>query len=101
MVSDAMRSGSDVAATLEAARMMQSGMSEAQKEAIRMKSKEYDKDLSSNLSGLLDDDFDTSYVPFVGAPDAPPVMEAEYKVNFDKYMILNRWQRRPSPEASI
>jgi len=87
-VSDATRAGSDVAAALEAARLSAYGMTEAQKESIKIKTKEYNADLSSNLASMLDDDFDTSYVPFVGAPSAPPAMEAEFKVNFDRYMIL-------------
>ncbi|MCP4273000.1 MAG: hypothetical protein GY781_13745 [Gammaproteobacteria bacterium] len=89
-VSDAMKSGANVDLALEAARKSAYGMTEAEKETIKVKAKEYTKDLSSNLSTMLKNDFDVSpfISPFSWAPDAPPGMESEFRIGFENYMVL-------------
>ena len=90
-VSDAMRAGSDVESALEAARKSAFHMTEAQKQEIAIASKEYSADLSSNLQTMLNrgpDEGGFDKWNTFGAPASPPAMEAEYKVLFDKYMVL-------------
>ena len=89
-VGEAAKSGADPELALEAARKNAYGMTEAEEEAIKVKAKDYTKDLSSNLSTMLKQDFDVSpwVSPFSWAPEAPPAMEAEFRINFENNMVL-------------
>jgi len=85
-VSDAQKSGTDVAIAADAARMAAYGTTSAQREEIKIKTAEFNKDISSTLQDHLDADFDPGMLG--DEPDAPPAMQAEYKVGFDRYMLL-------------
>lgn len=85
-VSDAQKSGTDIALAADAARKAAYGMTQSERDAIKIKTAEFNKNIDSTLQGYLDTDFDPGF--FGDEPDAPPAMKAEYKVGFDKYMVL-------------
>ena len=88
-VADSTRSGLSPEEAIEIARKNTYGMTEQQKEVIRINTQEVAKSLPSFLKDQVDSEFDPSSIPFFGEePDVPPTMQADYNVAFGKFMTL-------------
>lgn len=88
-VADSVRSGIDPAEAIEIARKNTFGLTEQQKEAIKIQTQEAAPELTSFLADQVDDAFDPSPIPFFGEePDIPVDMQADYNVAFGKFMTL-------------
>lgn len=97
-VNDARKAGTDVEVATEAARKYAYGTTSAQREEIKIKTAEFSKDIQSTLQDKLDADFDPGI--FGNEPDAPAAMQAEYKVLFDRYMLLTNGDTEQSESLS-
>lgn len=88
-IADMRRSGIETEQAVEIARKTTFGMTEQQKEAIRINTQEVSKDLPSFLEDMVDDKFDPSSIPFFGEePDIPTDMQADFNVAFKNFMVL-------------
>jgi len=88
-ISDAVRSGIDPETAIEIARKNTYGITEQQREKIRIETQAVVKELSGFLKDQVDDAFDPSPIPFFGEePPVPSGMQADYNVAFEKFMTL-------------
>lgn len=83
--------GGDTEEAIKAARKFSYGMSQSEKDAIKLSSADYTKEngkeLFKGLNNSLKDDFDSAMI-FNNAPDAPDAMKAEYRNSFESKMAL-------------
>ena len=91
MMVDAQRAGMDIEVAFENAQKFAFGMSDSEKDVIRQETQRVSKGLAGNLQGVVNADvkdggFDTGILSNV--PDVPPMMQAEYRNNFDRFMTL-------------
>ncbi len=90
-VNEAVVTGSDPMVAIEAARKYAFGLTQQEKEAIKIKSLEFKKSSISTLQDQIDIDFEPSgFIEGIlnDAPDSPVAMQAEFNIGFDKYMTL-------------
>ena len=90
-VSDAQRAGMDVEIALEQARKSAYGLTDSEKDVIRLTTQEISKKLPSSLQSAVNSDideggFDTGI--FSNVPDVPPMMLADYRNSFGRFMSM-------------
>lgn len=90
-VSDAQRAGMDVDAALEQARKNAFGLTDSERDVIRTTTQEVSKALPGALQDAVDLDvddggFDTGV--FSRVPDVPPMMLADYRNSFGRFMEM-------------
>ena len=85
-VSDSVNSGVELETAIEIARKNVYGLTDTEKEAVRLKAKTID--LESSLKEDLDKFYDPSIIPFMGEePEPTPALQAEYNINFERFMV--------------
>ncbi len=90
-VSDAQRAGMDVEVALEQARKSAFGLTDSERDVIRVTTQEVSKALPGVLQDAVDLDvdeggFDTGI--FSRVPDVPPMMLADYRNSFGRFMEM-------------
>lgn len=90
-VSDAQRAGMDVDVALEQARKSAFGLTDSERDVIRLTTQEVSKALPGVLQNAADLDideggFDTGI--FSRVPDVPPMMLADYRNSFGRFMSM-------------
>lgn len=88
---DAQRAGMDIDIAMEAARKNAYGITETEKDVIRIKTQEVAKDLEGGLQSRVNSDideggFDTGI--FSNVPDVPAFMLGDYRNSFGRFMAL-------------
>jgi len=91
MMVDAQRAGMDITEAFENAQKFAFGMSDSEKDVIRQETQRVSKELGGNLQSVVNTDvedggFDKGIL--YNVPDVPPMMAAEYRNNFDRFMTL-------------
>jgi hypothetical protein len=88
-ISDSVTSGIDLETSVAIARKNTYGLTEADKERIRLETNALRSEMTNILEDKVDDEFDPSFIPFFGEePDVNPPLQADFNVAFDKFMIL-------------
>lgn len=93
-VSDSINNGQEIDIAVESARKNTYGLTETQKEEIRLASstKKAKKARVEKFEELIKDEFDPLTFPIIGmlrgAPEAPPGMQAAYMSNFEDFMAI-------------
>jgi len=90
-VSDAQRAGMDVEVALEQARKSAYGLTDSERDVIKITTQEASKALPKGLQGAVNQDvedggFDTGI--FSNVPDVPPMMLADYRNSFGRFMEM-------------
>ncbi len=85
-VSDSIEAGIDIEVAAEIARKNTFGLTEPEREQIRISTQALRPDMESTLNKMIerDDEFDV----FIFEPDASPALQADFNVSFDKFMVL-------------
>lgn len=88
---DAQRAGMDVDVAMVFARKNTYGLTDTEKDVIRVKTQEVSKDLDGALQTRVNSDtdeggFDTGL--FSNVPDVPPSMLGDYRNSFGRFMVL-------------
>ena len=91
MMVDAQRAGMDIDVAFENAQKFAFGMSDSEKDVIKQETQRVSKELAGNLQSVVNGDvedggFDKGIL--YNVPDVPPMMAAEYRNNFDRFMTL-------------
>ena len=90
-VTDAQRAGMDTAVALEIARKNAYGLTDTEKDTIKLQAQEVSKELGSSLQGMVnsnveDGGFDTGI--FSNVPDVPVAMLGDYRNSFGRFMSM-------------
>lgn len=88
-VADSIDSGIDIETAVEIARKNTYGLTESEKESIKLKTREIAPELPSMLEDMVDKEFDPSIIPFFGEePELNPAIQADFNINFERFMVM-------------
>lgn len=85
-VSDSIEAGIDIEVAVEIARKNTFGLTEPEREQIRISTQALRSDMVDILDDMIEDD--DEFDVFIFEPDASPALQADFNVSFDKFMIL-------------
>jgi len=90
-VSDAIRAGIDADVALEQARKTTFGLTDTEKDTIRLQAQSVSKELTGNLQNMANQDldqggFDTGIFSLV--PDVPAAMDGDFRNSFGRFMNM-------------
>lgn len=86
---DSVASGIDSIVAMEIARKNTFGLSDQERERIKLETQAVRQDIPSFLEDMADRDFDPSFLPFFGEePDITSGMLADFRVAFGEFMVL-------------
>lgn len=100
-VFDSINAGIDAETAVEIASKNVYGLTDAEKENIKLKARVVAPDLPIFLEDMLDRDFDPSILPFFGEePDVSPEFQADFNVNFNRFMVHTNGNEKQSQELA-